>query len=452
MSKNKVVWSEGLFLRPQHFQRAEAYFENLIDQKIDASLAYSYGYTELKIDQELLRFGKIGLAAASGLFPDGTPFDVPREAAAPVPFELPDETKNAVVMLTLPLRRPGMPEMAFDVADGSALVRYFAQDEEARDAVLEMESTAELKVGRLNLKIVLRDEMIPALNGLAIARVREKRSDGQVILDDQFIPTVIDCRASLRLHDLAKEVHGLLKHRSQALAERVSAPGGTRGVADFADFLLLQLCNRAEPLFAHRVERVRLHPEQLYCDLLQLAGELATFGREERGGISRRTAEFAPYRHDEPEVTFRPVMEEIRRALTRLIDQTAIPISLVSRGPGVYAGAVPDVHLLRGAVFMLAVNADVPSELLRTQFPTQVKIGPVEKLRDLVMSQLPGIVVQAQPVAPREIPYHAGFTYFELDRKSEFWKGMEASKVIAMHIAGDFPGLQLELWAIRRGV
>lgn len=449
MSKNKVVWSEGLFLRPQHFQRAEAYFENLIDQKFDANSAYSYGYTELKIDQELLRFGKIGLAAASGLFPDGTPFDVPGEVAAPVPFDLPDDAKNAVVMLALPMRRPGMPEMAFDVAEGSALVRYFAQDEEARDAVFEMESTAELKVGRLNLKIVLRDEMIPAMSGLAFARVREKRSDGQVILDDQFIPTVIDCRASLRLFDLAKEVLGLLKHRSQALAERVSQPG-SRGVADFADFLLLQLCNRWEPLYAHLVERTRLHPEHFYCQLLQMAGELATFGREERGGISRKSAEFVPYRHDEPELTFRAVMEEIRRALTRLIDQTAIPIQLVSRGPGVFVGSVPDVHLLRGAAFMLAVNADVPSELLRTQFPTQVKIGPVEKLRDLVMSQLPGIVVQVQPVAPREIPYHAGFTYFELDRKSEFWKGMEASKVIAMHIAGDFPGLQLELWAIRR--
>ena len=37
----------------------------------------------------------------------------------------------------------------------------------------------------------------------------------------------------------------------QALAERVSSPGA-KGVAEVADFLLLQLCNRFEPLLAGR--------------------------------------------------------------------------------------------------------------------------------------------------------------------------------------------------------
>jgi type VI secretion system protein ImpJ len=53
-------------------------------------------------------------------------------------------------------------------------------------------------------------------------------------------------------------------------------------------------------------------------------------------------------------------------------------------------------------------------------------------------------------VAPRQIPYHAGFNYFELDtRNNELWKQLEASGGLAMHIAGEFPGLELEFWAIR---
>jgi type VI secretion system protein ImpJ len=30
---NRVVWSEGLFLRPQHFQQADRYFENLVRRR-----------------------------------------------------------------------------------------------------------------------------------------------------------------------------------------------------------------------------------------------------------------------------------------------------------------------------------------------------------------------------------------------------------------------------------
>jgi type VI secretion system protein ImpJ len=62
---------------------------------------------------------------------------------------------------------------------------------------------------------------------------------------------------------------------------------------------------------------------------------------------------------------------------------------------------------------------------------------------------LPGVALRAVPVAPRQIPYHAGFTYFELEKSGELWGQLERSGGLAMHIAGEFPGLALELWAIR---
>ncbi|HCT06852.1 MAG TPA: type VI secretion system baseplate subunit TssK, partial [Pseudomonas sp.] len=53
------------------------------------------------------------------------------------------------------------------------------------------------------------------------------------------------------------------------------------------------------------------------------------------------------------------------------------------------------------------------------------------------------------PVAPRQLPFHAGFTYFELDRSSEYWQLLSQSAGFAMHIAGVFPGLDMQFWAIR---
>ena len=441
---NRVVWSEGLFLRPQHFQQAERYLERLTSQRLDALIPYAAGFTKLQIDQELLKIGKIAVVAAEGVFPDGTPFNIPFEADTPEPFDVPDDVKDQAVFLTLPLRRAGMAEVAFERSGDASLVRYIAADHETRDAVLEMDSSAQLKIGRLNVRMQLKNgDASPAYTELGMVRVVEKRADGRVVLDDGYVPACLDCRVSGKLHDYVKEIHGLLRHRIQALADRVSSPG-TKGVADVSDFLLLQLCNRFEPVLAHFLTRSTLHPELFYRHCLELAGEISTYARRDR-----TVASFPPYRHDDLQRTFAPVIEEVRRGLTAVMEQNAVAIPIIDRGRGVFAGTVPDVDLLRKAVFVLAVGADLPPDSLRLHFPTQVKLGPPEKIRDLVVSHLPGIRTTPLPVAPRQIPYHAGYTYFELDRKSEYWKALEASRVIAMHVAGDFPGLSLELWAIR---
>ena len=74
----------------------------------------------------------------------------------------------------------------------------------------------------------------------------------------------------------------------------------------------------------------------------------------------------------------------------------------------------------------------------------------MEKIRDLVNLQLPGIGLRALPVAPRQLPFYAGHTYFELDRSSEYFQHLNNSAGFALHVAGDFPGLQMQFWAIRR--
>ncbi|MEL6303148.1 MAG: type VI secretion system baseplate subunit TssK, partial [Pseudomonadota bacterium] len=81
--------------------------------------------------------------------------------------------------------------------------------------------------------------------------------------------------------------------------------------------------------------------------------------------------------------------------------------------------------------------------------PTQAKLGPVEEIRQLVNSALPGVTLRPLPVAPRQVPYHAGVVYFELDHDSPYWKQMATSGGLAVHVSGEFPGLEMELWAIR---
>jgi type VI secretion system protein ImpJ len=157
----------------------------------------------------------------------------------------------------------------------------------------------------------------------------------------------------------------------------------------------------------------------------------------------------AAYRHDRLRESFDPVIAALRASLSAVLEQKAISIPIESKKFGLSVATVADRTLYSTAVFILAARADVPAEELRRRFPSQLKVGPVEKIRDLVNLQLPGVPVNAVPTAPRQIPYHAGFVYFELDQSNELWVQLKTSGGIALHVAGEFPGLVLEFWAIR---
>ena len=132
-----------------------------------------------------------------------------------------------------------------------------------------------------------------------------------------------------------------------------------------------------------------------------------------------------------------------------VLEQTAIRIPLQQRRHGVRVGAINDRTLLSGSSFVLAVQADMPAETLRRNFPGTAKIGAVEQIRELVNVALPGIELRALPVAPRQMPFVAGAQYFELDRNSPHWQQMQSSGGFAIHVSGDYPNLSLDLWAIR---
>jgi type VI secretion system protein ImpJ len=439
---NKVLWSEGMFLRVQHFQQFDRYVEKLVRMRAEGVHAHGWGLTQVDVNQELLATGKVVLSSARGVLRDGTPFSLPDDADPPAPLEPSETTRNATVYLALPVRQPGRPDFPGSRADGM-VTRFTAAEYPAPDSMAGSATEAAISVGRLGLRLMLEGEDRSGYTCLGVTRIAEIRSDRRILLDDTYIPPCLSCGTASPLNRFIDELHGLLRQRAEALALRASQPGaGT--MAQITDLLMLQICNRYQPLLAHYAEGGLLHPETLYGVLLQLAGEITTFTRRER-----RPPDFGSYRHDDLQASFAPVILELRQALSAVLEQTAIAIPLQERRYGIRVGLVNDRSLIDAAKFILAVRAEMPAEQLRRNFPAQVKIGPVEQIRDLVMSALPGIAAVPVQAVPREIPLTAGNIYFQLDQSGTIWSQLRISGGLAIHLAGEFPQVAMELWAVR---
>lgn len=441
--QRKTVWSEGMFIRPQHFQQQERYLEFFARSQVSALHGYFWGFHELEIDPDALSLGKLLVVAASGILPDGTPFRLPAQGELPAPLSVPARCKNEVVVLACPMLRHGSVEIGFDPEDNSG-TRFRADTAAVPDTSDSSGQTAEIQFADLRLQLIPASEVPEGWVTLGVTQVVECRPDNTVTLDRSYIPPTLAADANPSLHGYAREIAGLLAQRGELLSQRLTQPG-RGGVGEVADFLMLELINRCQPVFHHLSESHKLHPERLFVSLLQLAGDLSTFTRE-----NRRPIDYASYNHDDLRACFRPLMIDLRRSLSMVLEQNAIQIELVERAHNIRMAVIPDNELLDTCSFVLAVHADIPPETIRSFFPTQVKIGPVEKIRDLVNLHLPGVVVRGLPIAPRQIPYHAGYNYFELDTHHDLWKRLGSSGGLALHIAGDFPGLKLEFWAIRR--
>lgn len=443
MWKNKVIWSEGAFLQAQHFQQQERYVEGLVDQRTRHLHNFDWGFSTLRIDKASLARGTVDLAQASGVFPDGTPFNLPDQDTQPAPADVKLEVRDSTVYLCLPLERQGEHSVSITQPAQPTHHRFIAHLEELPDANDGFDERSPVQLGRLNLRLLCGDGDSGAFSRIGIARIVERKADGQVVLDAAYIPPVLSVNASTYLRSWLGELRGLVRQRSETLSQRLTQPG-RGGMAEVADFLLLLIVNRYTSLLDHLAAIPILHPERFYSVCLELAGQLSSFGS------SRRIAHDLPrYNHDDLQTTFLPLVEQLRLSLSMVLEQTATQIELHDRKYGVRVAILNDKQLLNAASFVLAVNAQMPADVVRLRFPTQAKIGTIEKIRDLVNLQLQGIALRALPVAPRQIPYHAGFNYFELDKGNELWRQLGTSGGMAMHIAGEFPGLELELWAIR---
>lgn len=441
--RSKVVWSQGMFLLPHHFQQEARHVERIVDSRVRATHPFAWGFGSLELDEGLLAQGKLGIARATGVLPDGTPLSIPQWDPPPAPLDIPSDLKHELVHLTLALARPDGPDEV-DLGDGNApeLARYTTQTQALRDNTDGAAEPEEIQTGQLRLKLLRARDLTGAHTAMSVALVQDRTPEALVRLDRSHIPPIWSLDASTPLTAEVRLVHTLVRQRAQSMARDMGQL--SHGTAEMAAFLMLQLLNRHEPLWRQIAEAPVVHPRPLFDLALSLAGELATFTT-----TARRPPDFPLYRHDDLRGCFTPVWEALRAMLAFEHERLAQQIPLVDRGHNVHTAVVPSPELVRSAAFVLAVNAQLPPEQLRLRFPAQSKVGPAERIRQLVNSNLPGLGLRSLPTVPRELPFHAGFHYFDLERSGELWQAFAQSGNLALFIAGEFPGLELELWAIR---
>jgi type VI secretion system protein ImpJ len=444
----KVLWTEGLFLTPHHFQQWDRYYEELVNSRIRTLTAFGWGAEELEFNVEALQNGVFEVLKCNAVLPDGLLLNVP-DVDAPPPSRnftssFTPESDSLSVYIGAPLLRQGAANLTKEGEGPGSMARY-----RPREVVLTDENTGEnpqtLAVAAKNLRLLFGEDAIQDHVALKIAEIR-RTSEGKAVFNDAFIPPATCLTASKALIDMVRRLYEMLAAKSATLSEQRRQR--SQGLADFttsdvANFWLLHTVNSYIPLMMHCHHVQRLHPEQLYLAMAQLAAELMTFVTE------GNPVDLPRYFHSDLSRTFTELDRKLRALLETVIPTRCVPIPLERTRESLYVGRIADDRLFADAEFFLGVYAKIPETQLIERIPRKGKIGSLDTINYLLGQALPGITLNHVPVPPGPIPVRMGYKYFRVEKLGAYWNAISASRNICLYFPSEFPELKLELFAVK---
>jgi type VI secretion system protein ImpJ len=443
----KVVWKEGMFLQPQHFQQSDRFLLNLINQRLSAYQPFHYGVLDLVIDKEGLSNSLLLLSRCRAILPDGTYLDIPREDAAPAARSFADHFTHDLqlldVYLALPLAVEGMANTASAQVSGAA-ARYRGRTVQVADEVLGT-SRKEIEVGAASFTILFGQESLDNYASIRIARLGRNQM-GQAILQEAFIPPLLSIGASPALTgDLRTVLQVLLAKISSLSSGRKQVEGGFAAFAGSEEtaFRLLQTLNTYAPQLNHFHQEPACHPYEVYNVLCQLTGALCTFSAE----VS--VTQIPRYDHNNLTATFGTLVKIIRSILEADISAGCVNLPLTQINQATYVCSIADQRLLSTAKFFLGVSAKVPEKELIVGALQRIKMCSREKLDILISSAMPGLSLLHVSRPPEGLSTKPSFVYFSVDQQGSFWDAVKTAGSLAFYFPNNFPELKIEVLALK---
>jgi type VI secretion system protein ImpJ len=451
---SRVVWAEGMYLGPHHFQAQSRYLEDSIRFVTEALGDGTHGLAGYALDEEALSNGIVAIVHARGIMPDGTAFDMPESDPLPLPRDvtpvISPASNRLTVLLAFPWRKQNGMNCALVPPTNSDGFRYVAENRTLHDDTTGQDEK-QIRIGRKNLRIVFEGELVSdAWMTLPIAAVMRSGS-GKFVFDPAFIGPTLQIGASRRLMGMLGPLIDLMEEKIAGLTRAAEAAGGAIGFStrEIANFWFLHTVNASLSPLRHFYFSKRGHPQELYLELSRLAGALCTFA------LASHPRTLPTYDHEHPGECFAALDRHIREHLDLIIPPNCLSIPLHLEANYFYAGEVADPRCFGRSNWYLAVRADMGNVELLKQVPKLVKVCSERFIPELIRRALPGLPLTHRTDLPPAIRVDVGTEYFLIDKKGtsapmteRLWEHIVSTKRVGIYIPGDIPKPEIQLLVV----
>jgi type VI secretion system protein ImpJ len=450
MRIDRPLWAAGALLSPQQFQQ-QARWEAWTNESLaHLSRVHPWGVLGVGFDTEALRLGKLKATQVCVRMPDGTLVDTDHVDRLPPAVELAQMVagadQQAIVHLALPLEQANGNNCLFEGGRADRPIRYRQAWREVQDIYADEAQSIGVLEHALSLRLHT-DDNADYLTCPVARLVRD--GQGAWNLDPTYVPPLLSFAAHA---GLLTQLDNLL---TQLSAKRQRLMGMRResnqrmadfAVADVSLFWLLNALNTYQPVLADLQAFPARHPEQVYQQLIKLAGGLLTFSLE------HNIDTIPAYRHEQLESVLPPLMRTISTLLEASLPSRVIALELEEVSANRWQVTLNDPRLRErdGTDFYLSVRCRLPAAQLQDQFPRLCKIGTPDDVNYLVNVALDGVPLQSLSHVPAAIPLRLENQYFALDLSHPKGQAMLDEGVCAFYVPSTLADVKLELFAVLR--
>lgn len=446
MSKHRVLWGEGLFLRPQHFQIQDAYHDSQRALSMMLVNPYAYGISDVQIDKQLLESNLLSFQSIYAVLHDGTIYQAPRTDTLPkaITLDAQDNGDEVFVFLSLEIAHSGSSNIQTDRSDNPT--RYVRGAVEAQD-LYSQAAEAVIDVIKLSPSLQLsHSAQAPSQDTVSLLVAKLVRTtQGIYQVDDDYIVPSVHITSNPALIGHVYRLMTMINTKSTSLYDHHRQSNNDLlefRSSDIASFWLLHTLNTAYSQLSHLYNNAKLHPERLYEALLNVASQLATFSSLYKVG------DLPSYHHDHSHESFVSIILIIRELLNTVIASNFISIPLRQNKPSYYIGELSSDKITRGSQLYLSISSSLPMHELIDIVPRRFKIATPDSVEKRVLSALPGSPISHVSQVPSAIPVRPGFSYFTIEPVGELYDEMLKSESICIYVPNGFDDLKIELMAI----
>lgn len=441
---SRIVWSEGMYLGPHHFQAQSRYFEDAIHFST-ASLWFSpFGLVGYELNAQSLRNGTLLLTHARGIFDDGLAFDMPSSDPLPEPKQIehlfPPTADSILAYLAVPKYRSLGGNCALENEANINGVRFVAEMKPVTDEITGGDEKP-VRFGRKNIRFLVEGEKRDDYQVLPLARILRDGA-GHFIFDEKFIPPVVRIQGSPALMQMLQRLIDILTQKNLAFT------GTTRGydrqqsgmsAQQISSFWFLHAVNSALSVLRHLFLTKQGHPEELFCEMSRLGGALCTFG------LDSSPAMLAIYDHLDLQACFESLDNHIRDHLELVVPTNCASVRLEQVDRYFWEADLKDSRFFGQAKWYFSIASNIGEAELITGTPALVKFCSAKFVPELVRRAVPGLKLTHVPSPPSSLSPRISNQYFTVNKSGPCWDHIMETRRVGIYVPGEIPNPELAL-------
>lgn len=424
--KNKIVWREGTFLYPQHFQQMESHLETSLQASTNmlvGDLAPQFGLASISFNENTLTLGQVSITYCQGQLPDNSYFELSEEIA----IDIPAGTIDEVIYLVVPMYLAGRNN--FDNSADTS--RFITKHKKVYDLSADDQEQIEVETAKLNIGLKLSGENLEGYTKLAVAKVLEVDDNGHVVLDKSFIPQCLSVSASSYILERIKELDILANAKVSQLLTRLRAAVDTqKSLALYQDQQLLNAIYHWLPWLEAVLNTPNYKLGRFFLELKQFESALCSVNLSDR-------SPWQPLKNEQFFKQLQPVFSGLKAALsiTQQSNVTEIPWDdALFASRRMMLAKIKGTDIEPSTRVVIAVKAD-NGQISKDVFRTGFKLAGNKSIVSCLKNATPGIAVSALAYAPPELKDQPNTYYFQIESSDTLWKlVLGQNELLALHI------------------